>query len=226
MNVTLRIAKVIRTLGLMGIMLALAGFMAHAPSASAGRMNPADSRVVVYPIFPASADEAATAAVMVYDSNGFPVAKGTATSKESYVATLAPGGYTVSVFAEGFSDYTEVIKVDGGQTFTVKALLSLMAPDPVIADGEVVVHVMFPPTTGDAATAQVIISDTEGHAFAKGTATSDSNFTAYLAPGMYQVSVYAQGYNDYNEVVEISSANTVTVKAALTPVNSRMLVGK
>ncbi|HKP51355.1 MAG TPA: carboxypeptidase regulatory-like domain-containing protein [Chloroflexia bacterium] len=216
MNPTLRISKVIRTLGLMGIMLALAGLVANTPSASAGRIKPADSRVVVYPIFP-STETQATAAIMVYDSNGYPVAKGTASNEESFVATLAPGGYTVSVFADGYADYNEIVKLDGGQSVTVKAPLSATAPVPMMAYGQVVVRAIFPPTAGDATSADVVISDMDGTAISKGTADSQSDFTVDLAPGTYRVTLYAQGYNDYNEDIEVASSDTVTVKAALTP---------
>ncbi len=213
MNVTLRIGKVIRTLGLMGIMLALAGFMAHASSASAGRMKQADSTIMVYPIFPSSVDETTTAAVMIYDSNGYPVAKGTATGKESYAATLAPGGYTVSVFAEGFSDYTEVVKLGGGENFTVMAPLTALV---VMLDGTVAVKVIVPGTNLEYGSAEVRIRDENNNLVAEGTVDREQNFVATLAPGIYIVTASAQGYNEYSEAVEVTSAEIVSVTAYLT----------
>jgi hypothetical protein len=135
MNVISNISKVIRTLGIMGIMLALAGFaVSSAPSASASSVRPVASKgnVAVYAIFPPTVKDTSYAQVVIWDQNGDVVGKGIVTSRNSYVVSLAPGIYKVSVTADGYKAYGELIEVVRSQTTTIKAPLYSEQPPATI----------------------------------------------------------------------------------------------
>ena len=115
MNLISNIGKAIRTLGVMGIMLALAGFTASAaPSASAASTS--DAGVLsVYVQFNPSPMDTNVADVVVQNSRGVVVAKGK-TSFDAYTVKLLPGTYKVTVSATGYKTYTQSVKIASSQT--------------------------------------------------------------------------------------------------------------
>jgi hypothetical protein len=123
MNGTLRLGKVIRTLGLMGIMMALAGMMAYAPSASAGSSAPALSTVIVNVVFPDTGSDSNSAEVSIADPQGNSVAYGTTDSAGRFVAKVAPGNYKLTVHARGYSEHIETFRVGRTGTVTLKVFL-------------------------------------------------------------------------------------------------------
>src|SRR6188768_3812626 len=104
MNVIARINKVIKTLGLMGIMMALAGFLAatSAPASAAGITSaaplPRTGQVVVYTEAPSSASNMVRMDVVIFDAQGNGVAKGIVYGSGKFSAQLPEGAYKVSVF--------------------------------------------------------------------------------------------------------------------------------
>ncbi len=124
MNLISNIGKVIRTLGVMGIMLALAGFMAT--SASAARFRPQEDTgtLAVHVNFAiASGTEGSVAAVVVHDQAGNIVAEASIDSETIFVTALAPGAYEVTLDAQAYASHTEKVMIISGQTSSVSATL-------------------------------------------------------------------------------------------------------
>ena len=127
MNLTVKISKVIRTLGIMGIMMALAGFMAgtSAQAASATSVTPrvVQGKLNVFAIVDNSANAIPVIKVAVVDRNANIVASGYAARDGSFGAKLAPGSYKVNITSPGFKPYSQVVSVTSDATTTVKAAL-------------------------------------------------------------------------------------------------------
>ncbi|HKP54714.1 MAG TPA: carboxypeptidase-like regulatory domain-containing protein [Chloroflexia bacterium] len=132
MNLISNIGKAIRTLGVMGIMLALAGFTASAaPSASASSIVTGDAGVLsVYVQFNPSVMDTNIADVVVQNARGVVVAKGKTTIDGSYAVKLLPGTYKVTVSANGFKSYTQSVTINSSQTSEMKVALE-SGPGPV-----------------------------------------------------------------------------------------------
>jgi 5-hydroxyisourate hydrolase-like protein (transthyretin family) len=234
MNVAIsRIGKIIRTLGLMGIMMALAGLMVNAPAASAAssklKVTPAVGKLNVYVGFPASANTLPTVQVGVIDSNGNYVAKGTTDSNNSYTTSLASGAYKVLVSAEGYKPSTSEAEIVSGQETNVK--VALVANDPVSGpaggavivpeeDGKLLVNISDAKTGKPVAGATVVIYNAKGDGVTKGSADSEGNFATVLAPGTYKLYTTADGYADTSQTIEISSGQMAEAKVALSSTSS------
>ena len=121
MSLTSKISTVIRTLGVMGIMLALAGFMASASTASAARV--AQGKLDVYAFVDPSANTPPTIQVLVTDRTGKIVAKGEAGTEGNFSAKLAQGEYKVNITASGYKPYSEMAYIVANETITFKAAL-------------------------------------------------------------------------------------------------------
>jgi uncharacterized membrane protein len=240
MKVTTSIGKVIKTLGLMGIMMALAGLMVHAPAASAASASTSKLRLstpgklAVYVSFPATADVLPTVEVAVIDAKDTIVAKGTTDSNNSYSTSVPSGAYKVLVNAEGYKSSVTETKVASGQATGVKVALEsndpAPAPVPVITAvaaataseevGKLVVNVSNAKTGEVVSGATVIIYDAKGNGVAKGSVDSDGNFGAALEPGTYKVHVTARGYNNYSESVEVVAGQLNETKIGLSSTSS------
>lgn len=237
-------AKAIRTLGLFGIMMALAGLLATGVRpASASSIGPggAYGKVSVAAIFSDNTSSLIAANVDIRNTQGVVVAKGIATNGSNYATSLTVGSYKVHVTAAGYKDYGAVINVTKGATTAVKATLTSLtdpfsvitpsstitpAPAPVIDPvpvpvqlGKLNVSVQFAPTAATLSEVGVLVSDSIGNVVAKGTATTSTNFASQLAPGTYKVYVMAQGYNEFSQIVKVGAGQTTFVKAYLTPAN-------
>ena len=233
-------AKAIRTLGIFGIMMALAGLLASGVRpASAASIVPGTSlgKVSVTVVMNPSSASVTRADIDIRNSQGVVVAKGSTSNGSSYVTTLAIGAYKVHVTAAGYKEYAEVIKIKQGETTTVKAALtalivpslaittsSVPTPAPVVDPapvpvqlGKLNVFAQFAPTGDVVPEAGILVADGSGAIVAKGTATSTTNFAAQLAPGVYKVHVIAQGYKEYVELVKVAANQTTFVKASLSP---------
>lgn len=220
MNVTVirNIGKVIRTLGLMGIMMALGGLMAaNAPSASAGN----EGKLTVVAVDELSGKAIAEATLLVTDGNGNAVAKGTADRTGSFSSYVAPGTYKVSVNAFSYIEYVTRVEIKTGQSSIVKAALSSPIVSPGTGDntvndmGKLTVYARSttPSVTSPAAT--VVVKDVTGATVVKSMTERSGAYATYLAPGTYKVYVYADGYKEYVQVVEITTGQPSVVKAQL-----------
>jgi hypothetical protein len=128
MNLISNIGKAIRTLGVMGIMLALAGFaVSSAPSASAASA-PTSVRgdygaLSVTVDFLAGASDRNVATVVVQNRNGKLIDKGTTNSDGTYTVKLMPDAYKITVTADGYKSYSQTVRVTSSQTSEVKVAL-------------------------------------------------------------------------------------------------------
>jgi len=126
MNVISNLSKVIRTLGVMGIMLALAGLaVSSAPSVSAARFSPKaeTGTLTVHVDFATGDPETNVAAVTVSDQDGNIVAEATIDSETIFVTALAPGAYMVSIDAQAYTSHNEKVMITSDQTSSVSATL-------------------------------------------------------------------------------------------------------
>jgi hypothetical protein len=127
--------KVVKTLGLLGIMLSLAGAFAVAPSASASTLDnsagtstlaafqtPAPTgKLGVYAINTLTGATVAGAEVVVVDlTTGQSIVKGLTRTDGSFSAELPEGGYKVGIFAKGFKQHSEYVKVSAGKATITK----------------------------------------------------------------------------------------------------------
>ena len=230
MNPTLRIGKVIRTLGLMGIMMALAGFMAAAPSASAGRIGPRTSpgpiaefgKLNVVAEIGAPGSSFIPVYITVADSEGKIVAEGLAAGDRSFGAKLLTGVYKVNLTAPGYKPFSEIVKLAGQSTTNIKAVLEVEAVPstsnafpPMENDGKLNVMAIFPPTSANVLIANIAVVDSDGNTVAQGFAASDGSYVTTLAPGAYKVFVTAPGFSEYSEVIKMASDDAVVVTAVL-----------
>ena len=124
MNLISNIGKAIRTLGVMGIMLALAGFaVSSAPSASAATPRVGAGTLAVSVDFGYTAADNNVASVTVLNQDGKIVSQGTVDSETIFVTKLPAGAYIVSVEAKAFKSYSTKVMITSGQTSSVKATL-------------------------------------------------------------------------------------------------------
>lgn len=135
MNATRSFGKVIRTLGLMGIMMALAGFMATATTpASATEIigNPTGKLTVHVPASP-SPSTTSHALVVIADDAGNKFVETQVALGSSYSTYLVPGVYKVYVTVSNGSEFSQVAEVKDGQHTSVKA--SFAAPTSRLSRG-------------------------------------------------------------------------------------------
>jgi uncharacterized membrane protein len=235
MKVTTHFGKVLKTLGLMGIMMALAGLLVQAPAASAASASASKFRTVaapgklsVYVAIPTTADKLPTIYVAVMDSKGNVVAKGTADSNNSYSTALAPDVYKVQVDAEGYKSSAVETKVASGQASAVKVALESNAPAPAPEPVPVATAVVAQPESGKllvqisddrmgatVPSATVIIYDAKGNGVVKGSTDNAGNFGTVLEAGSYKLQVTADGYRDYSQAIEIVSGQMTEAKVSL-----------
>jgi hypothetical protein len=236
MNAIRNFGKVIRTLGLMGLMMAIAGLLAtnvHSASANGIEPNNPVGKVAVWAAFNPAPPPAASfhAAVVISDAKGNVVAKGNIGSTEtSFVTRLPEGIYKVSVSAAGYSEYTEVVKVTAKQASLVHALLTAPIVPPVAGTpksdpgplptlfGKMDLTVDYAPNSDLLPQAVILVSDDQGNLVAKGVA-ENGNFTVALAPGNYKISVMALGFKNYATEMTISASQLTPVKAYMELVN-------
>jgi Carboxypeptidase regulatory-like domain len=120
--------KVIKTLGLLGIMLSLAGALAAAPPASAsslagspGGYLPLPGKLGVYAINTVTGSAVAGADVVIVDLvTGQSIIKGLTRADGSYSTALPEGSYKVAIFAKGYKQQSELVKVTSRQTTITK----------------------------------------------------------------------------------------------------------
>lgn len=142
MNVTARINKVIRTLGVMGIMMAMAGFLAAntapASAASIGSSTqpmPRVGQVIVYAQAQSPATDTVVMDVVIFDAKGNSVAKGKIYGDGKFSAQLISGEYKVQVSAKGYTTFNQDIRIDANTNTIVKIAL-VPNSDPAITDSD------------------------------------------------------------------------------------------
>ena len=123
------INQVIRTLGLMGIMMALAGFFAAANSASAADITTATplaktGQVVVYAEASPASSNMTRIDLAISDGQGNTVAKGVIYGSGKFSAELPTGNYKVALYAKGYDTFSQAFNIAPDGTAVVKATLA------------------------------------------------------------------------------------------------------
>src|SRR5688572_20556612 len=68
--------------------------------------------------------------------------------------------------------------------------------------------------------ATVVIYNADAVVVSKALTDANGSFATYLAPGIYKVKVFANGYKEFGIVITITAEQTTTIKAGLKTVNS------
>ncbi|MFL5734661.1 MAG: carboxypeptidase regulatory-like domain-containing protein [Chloroflexia bacterium] len=133
-NLILKASKVIKVLGVFGIMLSLAGALAVAPSASAATLTTGtagansigayapqpNGKLGVYAIDAVKGAAVPGAQVVVINQAGQSVAKGLTRADGSFSTSLPAGLYKVAIFAKGYKQQSEAAEVKSGETTITK----------------------------------------------------------------------------------------------------------
>ncbi len=122
----------IKGLTLLGMMVAMVGMLAIAPAASANSSVICSSDVIgkisIFAVDAVKGDDVAGATVVVYNTNGEIVLKGTTDANGNFSSYSCTRTYKVKVFADGFKEFAEVVTVSANETTTVKAALQPNSP--------------------------------------------------------------------------------------------------
>lgn len=137
MNASTRIAKVIRTLGLMGIMMALAASLGSASTTSAaspsGNVPPMPGKLIVYASAISSTNALTPISVSVRGEQNSHIFGGVVNNNTPYGVKLPEGVYEVMVSAPGFETQGETVKVANGGLTQLKFELNPIAIPPLRA---------------------------------------------------------------------------------------------
>ncbi len=74
--------------------------------------------------------------------------------------------------------------------------------------------------------ATVAVYNASGVLVPKGTTDANGNFNTYSCTGTFKVKVFANGYKEFAEVVNVGADQTSSVKAVLQPANSPRISGR
>ncbi|MFL5735252.1 MAG: carboxypeptidase regulatory-like domain-containing protein [Chloroflexia bacterium] len=133
-NLIMKASKVIKVLGVFGIMLSLAGALAVAPSASAATLTTGtaggnsigayapqpDGKLGVYAIDTVKGAAIPGAQVVVINQAGQSVAKGLTNANGFFSTSLPAGTYKVAIFAKGYKQQSEAVEAKAGETTITK----------------------------------------------------------------------------------------------------------
>ncbi len=143
-----------------------------------------------------------TLTVLVSPANATVFIDGVRAGNGTQTVQVAPGQHTVRVAANNYLDFNQTVNVGGGANVTVRATLQ-----PIVQNG--VLQVIAP--NG----AQVIVNGS-----VLGTGTGEITVPA----GQYTVRVVLNGFQDFNQTVNVQAGQTTTVRASLQPLAGSLIV--
>ena len=123
----------IRSLALLGLLVAMIGMLAGGPIASASSNTslicPTTELGKINVIaLDASVDGVPSATVAIYNTNGVVVTKGITDANGNFSTYSCPGIFKVKIWAEGYKEFGQVIKVATNETTAVQAALERLSP--------------------------------------------------------------------------------------------------
>lgn len=192
---------------------------------------PGSATLTVYALNnPAGVAGVAGADVEMYneDSNVL-TAKGLTDAKGKFSAAVPEGAYIVSIVADGYESFKVRVKAVNNEETTVIAqmiLLSGPAPMPTPSNTNpagagtntlnIFVMGAAPSDLGLADATVQIYSATSGQMISKGLTDKYGKFSAGLADDIYAVSIVADGYNDFNAMIQLPKAGDDDLVAQMT----------
>ena len=237
-----RTRKSARALGLVGILssaFALLAMSAAPAAAAAANLAEAEAipivaRLTVQALDGDKGGALKGADILIYDGFGMPMEKGLTDDNGLFDAYLAEGPHKVWVGAEGYTQSENVVEMAlGFETELVVKLYSMRVPpgaggnqdpaneEPVsIDERHLLVYVMDAASGASAANAianaTVLVKDNTETVMAKGLTDAEGRFETMLPPGEYKVWIFADGYIEHAQAVQIdASSRAAVVKAAL-----------
>jgi hypothetical protein len=111
--------------------------------------------------------------------------------------SVGVGQHSVRVTANGFTDATQTVNVRAGQVVDLNFNLR-----PVVQNG----------------TITVLVSPADATVFVDGVRVGNGLQSVTVAPGQHSVRVAANGYQDFNQTVNVNAGANVTVRATLQPI--------
>ena len=173
------------------------------------------------------------AGILIYDGSGALLEKGLTDKEGIYGTYLSEGAHKVWVGAEGYTDSTNVVEMKLGFDTELVVKLNSMRVPPGQEAGEVSgvdegarieeehlqVYVRDAASQaasrGAIANATVLVVDNTEMVMAKGLTDGAGLFETMLPPGEYKVWVFADGYIEHAQVVQMEGSRATTVKAEL-----------
>jgi uncharacterized surface anchored protein len=221
-----------RKLGLVVILVsALAVFaMSAAPAAAAANLAqagdiPLVARLIVQALDGDKGGALEGAGILIYDQAGAPLEKGLTDKSGTYVTYLQEGQHKVFVTAEGYTESANVVEMTLGFDTELAVKLYSMRVPPGTQGGEepakieekwLRVYVSDAASARPIANATVLVVDNTEMVMAKELTDADGRFETMLPPGEYKVFVFADGYIDHAQAVQIeATSHSTTVKASL-----------
>ena len=225
------VGRILRGLGMVGVVTALALMMIPTPMAAAktggGKVTGGGTLSIHIGGGHYSAGIEG-AKVVVYGKDGLEAASGLSDAAGYFHAQLAIGSYRVVASAAGFEQAATTGSVQLGEVTKLALRLNAVAPpmQPPAHDtktgrggGALLVHATDDSPSGlvtGITGADVQIHTTQhGHLVAQGLTDAKGDYSVALDPGSYRVSVTANGYDLYKTPVTITMYEQVQVNALL-----------
>jgi hypothetical protein len=250
-------AKSVKVIGLMGLMVALAAMMAGPRAASAATPPPAGGaaygKINVYvTTASANADFRVAGAIVRLDSDGGQtLAKGLTNANGNFASYVPQGTYKIKVIADGYQEFSRVVKIAGGRGTTVHANLVPQAavsapapiagidpligpapapapappPVPIMAKGKLMVSLDNVTFWGAHVQAKVAIySGSMTVPVAEGKTDANGNYGVELPAGAYTIIVSADGFQDAKAEAKVAAEQATILKIRLEIANSDNLM--
>jgi hypothetical protein len=211
---------------------ALALFASAAAPAAAASLKldptgaiPVVARLVVFAMDGDKGGALEGAGILVFDQYGTAIEKGLTDSEGVYITYLSDGPHKVRVSAEGYAEITTVVEMTlGFDTELAVKLQSMTVPPGTqegqrperIEEGRLEIYARDAASGKAVGDATVQVLDEYGMEMIKGsTSAQDGRFDTRLPFGTYKVWVWADGYIEDAQVVQIDENGAAVVKAAL-----------
>jgi 5-hydroxyisourate hydrolase-like protein (transthyretin family) len=229
-------AKSVKTFGLLGLVAVLMAGFAAAPAAPASAAEIA-GKLDVYTLNESGAP-VANATVLVLNGNGQRMAKVLTNVDGNVRIKLIEGEYKLVVSADNYKEFSQMAKVAAAQVSTLKIGLvsnsatgtvgststtgTVPAPVPSTSSplpiGKLSVQALDPTSSRiipGIAGATVLVVNGNGQQVAKGLTNDQGIFEAKITEDIYKVTITADNYKEYSEVVKLVANQVTTVKAEL-----------
>jgi hypothetical protein len=212
-SIVRRSRNVLATIGLLSLMVALAGMLSAGPASAASlSLIPApinEGRAVVAAFDAKSQAPIVGAEVGVWNANEI-VAKLVTDDRGAAEVRLDEGTYKVQVYARGYNTAAASITVVAGEISSVK-----LAMVPAVQNGQINFRVHSGSSRVPVVGAWVQVYSIDGGLVAEGHTNKLGMFAQSLPAGMYAVTVKAIGYANYNNILSVQPEDSRIFPIAL-----------
>ncbi len=121
----------IKGLALLGMLVAMVGMLAIAPAASASTAictSDLTGKIEVFVVDGVKGNVVPRATVVVYNTSGEVLQKGTTDASGNFTTEICTGTYKVKIFGDNYKEFGQYVTVSYEQPATVKAALQPNSP--------------------------------------------------------------------------------------------------